>query len=202
LAIIPAFRWRPTNPRCLRAFQVLTNRPVPDRLPADGLPLPQSRLAAESEYFFEPSMGNPCMGYVGHLHFPVKPYCLPSVVRPAPYPRGRGPSCYGPVQSPVEILPKSFRIVFRPVPETDRIKIGIPARIDPGTVPALISESRPSCRGIRNLQTVPSAFPLFLMSRSENQFLRPLAPKRGISMAPGRAMPMRLSGNCQCEWTG
>jgi hypothetical protein len=44
------------------------------------------------------------------------------------------------VPKPVEIFPKSSRSGFPQVPETDRIKIGIPARIHPGIVTGLISE--------------------------------------------------------------
>ncbi len=42
LAIIPAFRQRPPDPRRLGAFQVLINRALPDRTAAGDLPLAQS----------------------------------------------------------------------------------------------------------------------------------------------------------------
>src|SRR5271157_1222948 len=59
LAIIPAFRQRPTDPCYLRTFQVLINGAVPDRATASDLALPQSQLVSESQYFFEFSHGQP-----------------------------------------------------------------------------------------------------------------------------------------------
>jgi hypothetical protein len=46
LAIIPAFRQRPTDPRLVGAFQVPRNRALRDRATAGDLPLPQSQFVA------------------------------------------------------------------------------------------------------------------------------------------------------------
>jgi hypothetical protein len=62
LAIIPALRQRPTDPRRPGTFQVLINRAVADRATAGDLPLPQPQFVAESEYFFELSHGQPLHG--------------------------------------------------------------------------------------------------------------------------------------------
>ena len=41
-SVIPAFRQRPIDARCLRAFQIFVNRALPHRATAGDLPLPQS----------------------------------------------------------------------------------------------------------------------------------------------------------------
>ena len=72
------------------------------------------------------------MGNVGYLHLSVEPHC----------PRCCPASFALPltVKSPVEISPKLTRSGFRQVAKTDRLKIGIRARLHPGIGTGLISE--------------------------------------------------------------
>src|SRR5271157_4666406 len=87
LPIIPAFGQRPSHPCRLGVFQILVNRSVSDRAATGDLPLPQSQLVSESQYFFELSHGQP---FRGQCWFPpltsgtLMPALLSSVLRPAP----------------------------------------------------------------------------------------------------------------------
>src|SRR5271157_4412625 len=124
LPIIPAFGQRPSHPCRLGVFQILVNRSVSDRAATGDLPLPQSQLVSESQYFFELSHGQP---FRGQCWFPpltsgtLMPALLSSVLRPAP-------------SRTVQGLWKSSR---------NR------ARLHFGMAPGMISESCPACPGIR-----------------------------------------------------
>jgi hypothetical protein len=59
LAIIPAFGQRPTDSCRLGAFQVHRNCTLSDRATSGNLPLPQSQIVVQSQYFFELSHGQP-----------------------------------------------------------------------------------------------------------------------------------------------
>src|ERR1035438_6793381 len=69
LAIIPAFRQRPTDPRLPGASQVLRNRALRDRATAGDLVLPQPQFVAQAQYFFELSHGQPFHGQCGPSTF-------------------------------------------------------------------------------------------------------------------------------------
>src|ERR1019366_4129649 len=86
LAIIPAFRQRPTDPRLLGASQVLRNRALRDRTTAGDLVLPQSQFVAQAQYFFELSHGQPFHGQCGPSTFQWNRTAQDVVQRPSPWP--------------------------------------------------------------------------------------------------------------------
>src|ERR1017187_747799 len=86
LAIIPAFRQRPTNPRLPGASQVLRNRALRDRTTAGDLVLPQSQFVAQAQYFFELSHGQPFHWQCGPSTFQWNLTAQDVVQRPSPWP--------------------------------------------------------------------------------------------------------------------
>src|SRR5271157_2642210 len=160
LPIIPAFGQRPSHPCRLGVFQILVNRSVSDRAATGDLPLPQSQLVSESQYFFELSHGQP---FRGQCWFPpltsgtLMPALLSSVLRPAP-------------SRTVQGLWKSFRNdlgqgsghrrkVTGFIPESCPASSRNRARLHFGMAPGMISESCPACPGIRN---IPKKIPIYV----------------------------------------
>src|ERR1017187_6181037 len=107
LAIIPAFRQWPTDPRPPGASQVLRNRALRDRATAGDLVLPQPQFVAQAQYFFELSHGQPFHGQCGPSTFQWNLTAPDVVQRPSLslIPESTGPGPYPPLQT----LWKSFR---------------------------------------------------------------------------------------------